>query len=94
MEITKTIPYKDSSVYIAETNADFSSREKPPICFCCMHNVSRGKAIMLFNNFKYFPNMVFHENCYNAVGRNTDMLFEAIEEQYKEYKKLNIIFGR
>lgn len=92
--MTKTIPYKDSTVYIAETEADFSTREKPPVCWCCMHNVNRGKAIMLFNNFKHFPNMVMHEKCFDSVKHNTDELFEAIEKDYNEYKTLNIIFGR
>lgn len=94
MEMTKTISYKDSTVYVAETNADFSSRKEPPVCWCCMHNVNRGKAIMLFNNFKYFPNMVMHEKCFNDLSHSPNKLFEAIEEDYSKYKTLSIIFGR
>lgn len=94
MEMTKTIPYKDSTVYVAETNANFSSRERPPVCWCCMHNVNHGKAIMLFNNFKHFPNMVMHEKCFGDLSHSPNKLFEAIEEDYRKYKTLNIIFGR
>ena len=89
--ITKVINYKDNPVYINEIEFNSSTRLRPCICPVCQKKIKSGKNISLMNNFKFFPNVILHENCFNKA--NKENLFEKIERDYKEYKRLERIFG-
>lgn len=70
-----------------------SSHLNSKICFCCNNELHDGEhVILLINNYKSFPNVLLHEECFKEWENTTDELCEDLEKSYNRYKELNKIF--
>ena len=70
-----------------------SSLLNPKVCFCCGKEVKDGEsAILLINNYKSFPNMLLHEDCFEYFKNKTDELCADFENEYNKYKELSKMF--
>lgn len=84
------INYKDSIVAFRKHNGYWEMNSK--CCICCGEPIKNGNAILTINNYKYFGNVLIHEECFDS-NDDKEYLCELIEEKYNNYKKLDDIFG-
>lgn len=86
--------YKDSTVWIKKVKwnnvEDYQKiKWKCPMCYDYIKN---GDVVYLvFNNYKYFPNVILHEDCFVEV--KADYIFSEIEREYNEVKYKKNIFN-
>lgn len=88
--------YKDT--FVAIQNGIFRSRnhEDGQICWCCKNEFKdKDECILVFNNYKYIPNMIIHRRCFRQQASEMSMnrFLGLVEKDYIEYNKLKNIFG-
>lgn len=75
--------YKDSNVYVKKMKVlNFSSRNCP---VCAKYIKDNEMVYLVFNNHKYFPNVVLHESCLKT--EDVVSTFKLIENKYEEYEQ-------
>jgi len=91
MENTGVIRFKDSDVLVRKAEGNWESN--PHDCFCCKKPVQQGRAVLLMNNYKYIPNILLHEECFDTAELRIENLLSDIEREYEQYKILHRIFS-
>ena len=54
----RSFDYKDSFVAVREWDAGNIQDDMQRTCFCCGKKINNCRAVLLINNYKYFPNMM------------------------------------
>lgn len=71
-----------------------ASHLNPKYCFCCGKEIKDGESVvLLINNYKSFPNILIHEDCFEEWETRTDDLCSDLESAYHQYKQLDMVFG-
>lgn len=86
------VKYKESDVWFRECNGAWDIN--PHDCYCCNKPIKTGeKATLIFNNYKYIPNILVHSECFDEQKLKVCELLADIEESYNQYKMLSRVFG-
>lgn len=97
---TGTYRYKDSFVAIRYAIVDTAYWDGPHRCVCCNKALDgRERVALLANNSNYFPNVLIHRECLDALEateearENMQKLFQKLERMSTQYKELKTYFG-
>ena len=88
----ESFDYKDSFVAVRRYNTGQLPKELRRDCYCCKDKINNCRAVLLINNHKYIPNVLIHEECFDA-RQNKVEFFEEIEGKYQEFKSLCSTFN-
>lgn len=95
---TGTYEYKDSFVVIRSMLG--GAYTESLTCVCCGKPLKNRECVaLLFNNHRYFPNILIHQECLEMLENNKNRegnmkaLFQKLEQMYQQYKELKSYFG-
>lgn len=89
----KEFRYRDSIVAVREWETGIVPEKMQRTCFCCGKKVSRCKAVLLINNYRYIPNVMLHSECFDKHKDKEEELCDSIQSSYEQYSKMNLVFG-
>lgn len=97
---TGTYQYKDSFVVIRYMLGEARAYTRPQKCICCGKALNDKECVaLLINNYKYFPNILVHKKCLEALENDAESevkmenLFQKIEQMYQQYRELKVYLG-
>lgn len=62
-------------------------------CFCCNKEVVGCSGTLLTGDYSTIPNILLHTECYEKWRGREEKLFNDIFSAYKDWKKLDRVFG-